>query len=68
MRGMNTCETCKWWRPPDEFEIRNGRVQGYCGHEKFDDDNAEDGVYGGENGCLVHTGPDFGCIHHEGIK
>ena len=62
------CRTCKYWDDDTVFSFGD---QGSCGHEasgSSDDDGmcyySSGGSYPAE-AMLVHTGPDFGCIHHE---
>lgn len=56
---MNTCKTCKWWGKIDSY--------GKCGKltERQDTQYSPDDMLA--IGCdEIFTGPDFGCIHHEG--
>ena len=69
---MNTCKTCKWWRPDErEVDMVSPGLHGSCTCPKFGGHglNAEE-----TSDCAYITdslgewelfvGPDFGCIHH----
>ncbi len=69
----NTCKTCKWWRDPSKVTVwiqgkEVSRVEGYCSNDKLGyEGNDHAWSLGDWNDAtgLIHTGPDFGCIHHE---
>ena len=66
---MDTCKTCKWWKPCDTFwAVLRGR--GDCEYRCYEDpfpDLAWPYDYGDRDivSARLSTGPDFGCIHHE---
>lgn len=64
----NRCSTCKWWLPNDDFPGGVCEMAYNTAHLKaapFFADNQE--FFASGAGCIAHfhTGPDFGCIHHE---
>ena len=69
---MNTCDTCKWWKPPegDSEKLICPKI-GECGNQKFLKylgDTMEDEMWAGESPSYANqplTGPKFGCIQWE---
>jgi hypothetical protein len=62
---METCKTCRWWGPLDEplGECRCpliGESALSCNPGRTDVLN-----YPYDEGGVIETGPDFGCVHHE---
>ncbi len=62
---MSTCDTCKWWE-----KIHEDHISGRCKNPKLTDDRMPeiDSLWGeGDFGdtAIIHTGPKFGCVHHE---
>jgi len=65
---MKNCKTCKWWAEQGEKKTR------VCSHEKLTEsfgrqayaDDALTYTYT-EDGWFL-TGPDFGCVHHDGVS
>lgn len=61
---MNTCLTCKWWGTGNETEPERHRSCFCPKLESADSDGAEAiGLH--DDAATFHTGPNFGCVHHE---
>ena len=68
---MNTCDTCKWWKPLDGEP--NEPLMMVCFNEHI---HCDVSMVGGDANCACDaypehhsgrmvTGPKFGCVHHE---
>jgi len=76
-----TCKTCKHWISPeqcDEKEIypEGDQSYGFCGleekihevdHKPNDMRMPDEMIYSYYEGGRFSTGPDFGCVHHDGL-
>ncbi len=70
--NRKTCDTCKHWKHAEDFIGVDGSDDPWmvCDHprllkfERPDKDGASlmDGSY---YKAVLHTGPKFGCVHHE---
>ena len=60
---MNTCKTCKHWGGPPPMEDKQAKCLNpkVGAHGEGEDEASDAEGYGG-----IFTGPDFGCVHHEG--
>lgn len=67
---MNTCKTCKWWRPFNVSGASKIFGMGQCENDLLAGGGypSPNGMHAGEvwsNPCSPMTGPEFGCVHHE---
>ena len=68
---MKHCKTCKWRaRPVGAIEVMDKSVHRKCKHPQLSSDIDSDAAYGASDADRpqyegIHTGPDFGCVHHE---
>lgn len=65
--AMNTCDTCKWWKPTPHRSatVKFGhRCESDKLYEDGDNDQPEDALmYPYFEGGSFYPGPKFGCVH-----